>query len=60
MTTEPRTRPPARDRGHRATVVAALLLAASAAALAYVLLGGHHGPIEPDPTDDAPSRTFPR
>lgn len=44
--TEPRTPPPARDRDHRATVFAAFLLAASAAALAYVLLGGHHDPIE--------------
>ncbi|MGW7573724.1 hypothetical protein [Streptomyces sp. NPDC054765] len=35
-----------RDYDHRATVLAALLLAASAATLAYVLLGGHHGPVE--------------
>ncbi|MEU9123819.1 hypothetical protein AB0C96_28825 [Streptomyces sp. NPDC048506] len=47
MSTEPRTRPPTRDRDHRATVLAALLLAASAAALAYILLGAHHDPVEP-------------
>lgn len=59
MSTEPRTRPPARDRDHRVTVVAALLLAACAAALAYVLLGGHHGPVESDSTAGAPSRAVP-
>ncbi|GAB7034158.1 hypothetical protein JCM4914_56190 [Streptomyces platensis subsp. malvinus] len=46
MTSDRRTRPPGPDRDRRATVLAALLLAASAAALAYVLLGGHHGPVE--------------
>ncbi|MEE4424712.1 MULTISPECIES: hypothetical protein [Streptomyces] len=48
MPTDPRTRPPGPDpdRDRRATVLATVLLAASAAALAYVLLGGHHGPVE--------------
>ncbi|MGW7247029.1 hypothetical protein [Streptomyces decoyicus] len=46
MTTEPCTRPPARDRDRRATVLATLFLAASAATLAYVLLGGHHDAVE--------------
>ncbi|MER6311378.1 hypothetical protein ABT180_36020, partial [Streptomyces sp. NPDC001657] len=46
MTSDRRTRPPGPDRDRRATVLAAVLLAASAAALAYVLLGGHHGPVE--------------
>ncbi|MFF8790676.1 hypothetical protein [Streptomyces sp. NPDC015125] len=56
MTTEPRPRPrpPARDRGHPATVLAALLLAASAATLAYVLLGGPDDPVEL-PADDRPN-----
>ncbi|MDT0456079.1 hypothetical protein RM550_10035 [Streptomyces sp. DSM 41527] len=54
MSTEPRPRPPARDRGHRATVLAALLLAASAATLAYVLLGGPDDPVEL-PADDHPN-----
>ncbi|MEU5210647.1 hypothetical protein [Streptomyces sp. NPDC020742] len=46
MSSAPRTRPPKPDRDHRTTVLAALVLAASAAALAYVLLGGHHDPVE--------------
>ncbi|MFE0189474.1 hypothetical protein [Streptomyces sp. NPDC059008] len=58
MSTEPRTRPPARDRDHRVTVAAVLLLAACAAALAYVLLGGHrHGPVASESTADGPART---
>ncbi|MFF7698234.1 hypothetical protein [Streptomyces lydicus] len=57
MSTEPRTRPRARDRDHRTTVVAALLLAASAAALTYVLLGGHHGPVE-KAAEPVPSRVL--
>ncbi|MCZ1010507.1 hypothetical protein [Streptomyces lydicus] len=58
MSTEPRPgprpRPPAPDRGHRATVLAALLLAASAVTLAYVLLGGPDDPVEL-PADDRPN-----
>ncbi|WP_176963662.1 hypothetical protein [Streptomyces sp. 2224.1] len=54
MSTEPRPRPPARDRGHRATILAALLLAASAATLAYVLLGGPDEPVKL-PADDHPN-----
>ncbi|MGW7490737.1 hypothetical protein [Streptomyces sp. NPDC054786] len=54
MTTETRPRRPARDRDHRATVVAALLLTASAATLAYVLLGGPHEPVEL-PADEPPN-----
>ncbi|REK88023.1 hypothetical protein DY245_23575 [Streptomyces inhibens] len=59
MSTEPRPRPPARDCDHRVTVIAALLLAACAAALAYVLLGGHHGPVECESDAGAPSRAVP-
>ncbi len=57
MSSQPRTRPPARDRDHRVTVAALLLLAACTAALTYVLLGGHRDdPVETESTADAPAR----